>query len=164
MWIRDDSTPIERALTEFAALVEIVSHTPNTKRDAAWWSKVREMVCQKHGVPSLRVNQPKDFQSKKGDLFLHPRSALALEMAAWGYTVPAAAKELGVTVNTVKTHRHRAMKSLGTHTIAQAVAVAIRNGLIRGGRDEASGNMDWVAQYSGGTPDAGGHDADGERD
>lgn len=139
MWIKDNQSPVDRAVADFTVLVEFLSHMPNTERTPGWWALLNRKVCAKYGIPNMNARQPKNKGVTRA--VVHSRMALALEMAAAGHTVPSAAKELNVSQNTVKTHRKRAMRALGAHTMVQAVAIAIREGLIRGGHDGQAGDV-----------------------
>lgn len=59
-----------------------------------------------------------------------PRQLQVLELVAEGFTTPQIAQELCVAPATVKTHLAQIYKSLGANDRANAVAVAMRAGLI----------------------------------
>jgi DNA-binding CsgD family transcriptional regulator len=61
---------------------------------------------------------------------LTPREREIMGYVASGlnYSTEDIAKALGITVNTVLTHRNRILKTLGAHSMAQAVAIYLRNG------------------------------------
>jgi PAS domain S-box-containing protein len=60
------------------------------------------------------------------------REQESLRLVAMGMTTTAAAQELGISPETVRTHVRNAMNKLGARTRAQAIAVAMRDGEIPG--------------------------------
>jgi PAS domain S-box-containing protein len=58
------------------------------------------------------------------------REQESLRLVARGMTTTVAAKQLGISPETVRTHVRNAMNKLGARTRAQAIAVAIRDGEI----------------------------------
>jgi PAS domain S-box-containing protein len=60
------------------------------------------------------------------------REQESLRLVAMGMTTTAAAEELGISPETVRTHVRNAMNKLGARTRAQAIAVAMRDGEIPG--------------------------------
>lgn len=58
------------------------------------------------------------------------RQVILLNLIAAGLNRAQVAERLQVSLNTVKTHVQHAMGRLGAHTQAQAVAIAIRRGLL----------------------------------
>jgi DNA-binding CsgD family transcriptional regulator len=61
---------------------------------------------------------------------LTPREREVLWLVSRGYTVPETAEALDMSTGTVRTHRMNIMRRLGAHSIAHAVAIAMREGLI----------------------------------
>jgi DNA-binding CsgD family transcriptional regulator len=59
-----------------------------------------------------------------------PAQLRSLEQAARGLSAKEAATELGLSVHTIKSERAGARISLGAHSTTEAVATAIRRGLI----------------------------------
>ncbi len=57
-----------------------------------------------------------------------------VEMAAEGLEVKEMAREMGVSIDTVKTHRRRALDFLNANNMAHAVAIAARRGYLPGVR------------------------------
>lgn len=53
-----------------------------------------------------------------------------VEMAAEGLEVKETAREMGVSIDTVKTHRRRALDFLNANNMAHAVAEAFRRGVL----------------------------------
>jgi two-component system response regulator DevR len=65
-----------------------------------------------------------------GDRTLTARQREILQMLADGMQTDAVAKRLGLSTETVRTHTKRILAKLHADTRTQAVAIAIRNGLI----------------------------------
>ncbi|MBS0336003.1 MAG: response regulator transcription factor [Proteobacteria bacterium] len=61
---------------------------------------------------------------------LAPRERDVVRLLAEGKTSPEIAEELGITANTVDTHRRNILRKLGLHSVAEVVRYAIRNGLV----------------------------------
>jgi DNA-binding NarL/FixJ family response regulator len=61
---------------------------------------------------------------------LTPRQREILQLVAEGNTSRDIARQLGVSVNTVETHRAQLMERLGIHDLAGLVRYAIRVGLV----------------------------------
>ena len=61
---------------------------------------------------------------------LSPREVEILQKVAYGSTTKEVADELGISFHTVKTHLERIFEKLGANDRAQAVAIAIRQGLV----------------------------------
>ena len=66
----------------------------------------------------------------EGDRTLTSRQREILQMLADGMQTEAVAKRLGLSTETVRTHTKRILAKLHADTRTQAVAIAIRNGLI----------------------------------
>jgi DNA-binding NarL/FixJ family response regulator len=62
---------------------------------------------------------------------LSKRERQILQMVANGKTTKEVARDLGISPHTVKTHLERIFEKLGANDRAQAVAMAIRMGLVR---------------------------------
>ena len=67
---------------------------------------------------------------EEGDRTLTSRQREILQMLADGMQTEAVAKRLGLSTETVRTHTKRILAKLHADTRPQAVAIAIRNGLI----------------------------------
>ena len=67
---------------------------------------------------------------EEGDRTLTVRQREILQMLADGMQTDAVAKRLGLSTETVRTHTKRILAKLHADTRTQAVAIAIRNGLI----------------------------------
>ena len=67
---------------------------------------------------------------EEGDRTLTVRQREILQMLADGMQTEAVARELGLSTETVRTHTKRILAKLHADTRTQAVAIAIRNGLI----------------------------------
>jgi DNA-binding CsgD family transcriptional regulator len=63
---------------------------------------------------------------------LTPREVELLELAATGLSNQAIAEHLTLSLNTVRTHFQKALSKLGAHSKLEAVALARREGLLRG--------------------------------
>ncbi len=61
---------------------------------------------------------------------LSKREREILQKVAFGATTKEVARELGISPHTVKTHLERIFEKLGANDRAQAVAIAIRSGLV----------------------------------
>ena len=59
------------------------------------------------------------------------RELEVLELTAHGCTAPQIAVRLGISGNTIRTHLDRVYRKLGVSDRAEAVAVLMRQGLIR---------------------------------
>jgi DNA-binding NarL/FixJ family response regulator len=62
---------------------------------------------------------------------LSKREREILQMVATGSTTKEVARDLGISPHTVKTHLERIFEKLGANDRAQAVAIAIRTGLVQ---------------------------------
>jgi DNA-binding NarL/FixJ family response regulator len=61
---------------------------------------------------------------------LSPRQREVLTLIAEGHGTKAIARQLGLSVKTVETHRSGLMKQLDIHEVASLVRFAVRNGLV----------------------------------
>ena len=68
---------------------------------------------------------------EEGERTLTARQREILQMLANGLQTDAVARELGLSTETVRTHTKRILAKLHADTRTQAVAIAIRNGLIQ---------------------------------
>ena len=68
---------------------------------------------------------------EEGERTLTARQREILQMLADGLQTDAVAKDLGLSTETVRTHTKRILAKLHADTRTQAVAIAIRNGLIQ---------------------------------
>ena len=68
---------------------------------------------------------------EEGDRTLTSRQREILQMLADGMQTDAVARQLGLSTETVRTHTKRILAKLHADTRTQAVAIAIRNGLIQ---------------------------------
>src|SRR5919202_1232033 len=68
---------------------------------------------------------------EEGDRTLTVRQREILQMLADGMQTDAVARQLGLSTETVRTHTKRILAKLQADTRTQAVAIAIRNGLIQ---------------------------------
>jgi DNA-binding NarL/FixJ family response regulator len=67
---------------------------------------------------------------RRPDAPLSKRETEILQMVAYGSTTKEVAHDLGISPHTVKTHLERIFEKLGANDRAQAVAIAIRKGLV----------------------------------
>jgi DNA-binding NarL/FixJ family response regulator len=67
---------------------------------------------------------------KPSEAPLSPREIEILQKVAYGATTREVADQLGISFHTVKTHLERIFEKLGANDRAQAVAIAIRQGLV----------------------------------
>jgi len=71
------------------------------------------------------------FAEKRPDTApLSKREKEILQKVAYGATTKEVARDLGISPHTVKTHLERIFEKLGANDRAQAVAIAIRSGLV----------------------------------
>ena len=69
----------------------------------------------------------------KGSLvLLSPRQQEVVQFMVWGLKAQEIAKRMGISYNTVKSHRTRAYHQLGATSAAQCVAIALSEGLVKG--------------------------------
>ena len=61
---------------------------------------------------------------------LSGRELEILELVSRGFESPAIGRELHLSPETVRTHMTHVLGKLGAHTRAEAVAIAVRRGLI----------------------------------
>jgi DNA-binding NarL/FixJ family response regulator len=61
---------------------------------------------------------------------LSRRESQILQRVAYGATTKEVARDLGISAHTVKTHLERIFEKLGANDRAQAVAIALRKGLV----------------------------------
>ena len=76
-------------------------------------------------IEALQVNDP-----APDDVHLSKRETEILQRVAYGASTRVVAEELGISPHTVKTHLERIYEKLGASDRAQAVASAIRRGLV----------------------------------
>ena len=113
------------ALREMAAITAVLGQLPG-QRPPAFWVRVAEIVCERHGVTSLRG----DVEAIALGPQITPRHRDVLALAADGLETQQAAIRLGVSPLTVKSTLAHARKRLGAHSTTHAVALALRAGLI----------------------------------
>ena len=70
------------------------------------------------------------YVDRRPDAPLSRRETEILQMVAYGSTTKEVAHDLGISPHTVKTHLERIFEKLGANDRAQAVAIAIRKGLV----------------------------------
>ena len=70
------------------------------------------------------------FMPKDEGSPLSPREVQILQHIASGSSTKEVARDLGISSHTVKTHLERIFDKLGANDRAQAVAIAIRSGLV----------------------------------
>ena len=113
------------------AFVTAVSHAPEG-RWRAQQAQVRDAlfvmahdfhasVGPRFGLPSSRVAATK----------LSPREREILAHAAAGHSAPETARRVHRSVETVRRQRKSAMEKLGAHSVTQAVATAMHEGLLK---------------------------------
>ena len=61
---------------------------------------------------------------------LTPREVEVLEVLATGQSNSGIARELGISVNTVRNHVQNILTKLGVHSKLEALSVAVREGII----------------------------------
>jgi DNA-binding NarL/FixJ family response regulator len=82
--------------------------------------------------PSLTRSFIEEVQlaDRRPEAPLSKREAEILQKVAYGATTKEVAHDLGISPHTVKTHLERIFEKLGANDRAQAVAIAIRKGLV----------------------------------
>jgi two-component system response regulator DegU len=70
------------------------------------------------------------YVEQRPDTPLSRRESQILQKIAYGATTKEVAHDLGISPHTVKTHLERIFEKLGANDRAQAVAIAIRKGLV----------------------------------
>ena len=83
--------------------------------------------------PSLTmafIEEAQYVHQQSPDVPLSRRESEILQRVAYGATTKEVAHDLGISVHTVKTHLERIFEKLGANDRAQAVAIALRKGLV----------------------------------
>lgn len=70
------------------------------------------------------------YVEQRPDTPLSRRESQILQKVAYGATTKEVAHDLGISAHTVKTHLERIFEKLGANDRAQAVAIALRKGLV----------------------------------
>ena len=70
------------------------------------------------------------YPDRRPEAPLSKRETEILQMVAYGSTTKEVAHDLGISPHTVKTHLERIFEKLGANDRAQAVAIAIRRGIV----------------------------------
>lgn len=70
------------------------------------------------------------YVERRPETPLSPRESQILQKIAYGATTKEVAHDLGISPHTVKTHLERIFEKLGANDRAQAVAIALRKGLV----------------------------------
>lgn len=113
--------PVQDAETIMAA-TSIEELMPDPDRRTAALRALGAVVEHAHDLwPRTHPRAPKSR---------FPRYLVILQALARGRTITGAADELGISLNTARTHMHKARAELEAKTTPQAVAIAIRQGLI----------------------------------
>jgi len=76
------------------------------------------------------IEEAQSANKDAGVALLSKRETEILQKVAYGATTKVVADELGISPHTVKTHLERIFEKLGANDRAQAVAIAIRKGLV----------------------------------
>ena len=71
------------------------------------------------------------FVDRRAEAPLSRRETEILQKVAYGSTTKEVAHDLGISPHTVKTHLERIFEKLGANDRAQAVAIAIRRGIVQ---------------------------------
>jgi DNA-binding NarL/FixJ family response regulator len=104
-------------------------------------ANVDELISAAHNAmqgkavihPSLTqafIEEVQLVERPSGAAPLSPREVEILQKIAYGATTKEVADQLGISFHTVKTHLERIFEKLGANDRAQAVAIAIRQGLV----------------------------------
>ncbi len=70
------------------------------------------------------------YVDKRPETPLSKRESEILQSVAYGATTKEVARDLGISPHTVKTHLERIFEKLGANDRAQAVAIALRKGIV----------------------------------
>jgi two-component system nitrate/nitrite response regulator NarL len=70
------------------------------------------------------------YVERRPEAPLSRRESEILQKVAYGATTKEVAHDLGISPHTVKTHLERIFEKLGANDRAQAVAIALRRGLV----------------------------------
>ena len=76
------------------------------------------------------IEEAQYVHQQSPDVPLSRRESEILQRVAYGATTKEVAHDLGISVHTVKTHLERIFEKLGANDRAQAVAIALRKGLV----------------------------------
>ena len=76
------------------------------------------------------IEEVQSVDKRGQEAALSKRETQILQKVAYGATTKEVAEELGISPHTVKTHLERVFEKLGASDRAQAVAIAIRKGLV----------------------------------
>lgn len=79
----------------------------------------------------LKQTQPSSPPARPPDI--SPRETEVLRLVALGYSAQQIARELGISVSTVETHRTHVSEKLGLHGRAELVRYALNQGLLGNG-------------------------------
>ena len=101
------------------------------RKDSPSEDLVRAIDDVRSGKSYLDPGMSSTILLDEGDKTLSARQREILQMLADGMQTEAVAKRLGLSTETVRTHTKRILAKLHADTRTQAVAIAIRNGLIQ---------------------------------
>ncbi len=76
------------------------------------------------------IEEAQYVHQQRTDVPLSRRESEILQRVAYGATTKEVAHDLGISAHTVKTHLERIFEKLGANDRAQAVAIALRKGLV----------------------------------
>jgi DNA-binding NarL/FixJ family response regulator len=104
--------------------------TPDALVDAARNAVEGHATIHPHLTKTL-IDEVRQGEPEVEVSALSKRERQILQMVANGKTTKEVARDLGISPHTVKTHLERIFEKLGANDRAQAVAMAIRMGLVR---------------------------------
>jgi DNA-binding NarL/FixJ family response regulator len=83
-----------------------------------------------HPTLTMKFIEEAEYVQQPKEVPLSPRELQVLQKIAYGATTKEVAHALKVSPHTVKTHLERIFEKLGANDRAQAVAIALRKGLV----------------------------------
>jgi len=83
------------------------------------------------GLKLIRGNASDGGYVIEGDIHISLRELEALQLSALGIENKEAADQMGISVNTFRNHVYGVMKKLGASNRANALLIAIENGMLR---------------------------------
>jgi NarL family two-component system response regulator LiaR len=105
--------------TDEDELIAAIQHAAAAERDAATPSTSQSLV-----------EEPREASDEEYRASVSPREMDVLELVAGGLTNPQIAERLNISLSTASFHVHNLLDRLGAKTRTEAVAIAVREGLV----------------------------------